>query len=53
MGKERPYADGGGLCSPGRWAKEARRLPSGDMDSVPSAMTGPYLAALEELRMGK
>ena len=28
-GRDRPYADGGGLCSPGRWPKASRRLPGG------------------------
>ena len=25
MGKDRPYHDGGGLCSPGRWPRERRK----------------------------
>ena len=25
MGKDRPYHDGGGLCSPGRWPRHKRR----------------------------
>ena len=29
MGMDKPYADGGGLCSPGRWAPGSRRLPGG------------------------
>ena len=29
MGKSKPYADGGGLCSPGRWASGHRLLPRG------------------------
>ena len=28
MGGDRPYHDGGGLCSPGRWPPNRRRLPS-------------------------
>jgi len=27
MGKPRPYSDGGGLCSPGRWPPRQRNLP--------------------------
>ena len=27
MGKWKPFQDGGGLCSPGRWPPERRRLP--------------------------
>ena len=27
MGRHRPYADGGGLCSPGRWPPDQRVLP--------------------------
>ena len=27
MGRTRPFQDGGGMCSPGRWSKEQRRLP--------------------------
>jgi len=27
MGRHRPYADGGGLCSPGRWPPSQRVLP--------------------------
>ena len=26
MGRSKPFADGGGLCSPGRWAPSARRF---------------------------
>ena len=29
MGRDRPYEDGGGKCSPGRWPRRARRLPEG------------------------
>ena len=29
MGRDKPYADGGGLCSPGRWTRDKRRLPRG------------------------
>ena len=29
MGRERPFHDGGGLCSPGRWPKTKRMLPDG------------------------
>ena len=27
--KARDFVDGGGLCSPGRWVPERRRLPAG------------------------
>ena len=30
MGKDRPYEDGGGKCSPGRWPRE-QRLPTSDL----------------------
>ena len=29
FGKLRPFADGGGLCSPGRWPKDVRAYPEG------------------------
>ena len=29
MGRPRTFQDGGGLCSPGRWARDRRLLPSG------------------------
>ena len=29
VGRDKPHADGGGLCSPGRWPKASRRLPAG------------------------
>jgi len=29
MGKDRPFRDGGGPCSPGRWPRAKRILPAG------------------------
>ena len=29
IGGDRPFCDGGGLCSPGRWTPEKRLLPGG------------------------
>ena len=28
IGGDKPFNDGGGLCSPGRWTPEKRQLPS-------------------------
>jgi hypothetical protein len=33
MGKDRAFHDGGGLCSPGRWARAVRKLPAGAIRS--------------------
>ena len=44
MGKQRAFHDGGGLCSPGRWRPEDRRLPERGQEKLMD-----YLAAkLEE-----
>jgi hypothetical protein len=34
LGQERPFADGGGLCSPGRWAPSQRQLPKGNIEKI-------------------
>ena len=33
-GKHRDFVDGGGLCSPGRWPKDRRRLPRSEIAVV-------------------
>lgn len=34
MGRTKPFADGGGLCSPGRWRPEARRVHDYGLNQV-------------------
>ena len=41
MGRERPFHDGGGLCSPGRWPLEKRKLPG--------VVGGDFLKSLRSL----
>ena len=47
-GRDRPYADGGGLCSPRRWPKASRRLPGGfAMELLDQARRGCHAAVKE------
>ena len=34
MGRDKPFEDGGGLCSPGRWPRRYRTRPRGFNDKL-------------------
>ena len=38
MGKTKAFADGGGLCSPGRWPPGKRNLPAGPFTELREAI---------------
>ena len=40
MGRARPFHDGGGLCSPGRWDRDRRVLPEGVVQGAGAAFLG-------------
>ena len=65
-GKHRDFVDGGGLCSPGRWPKERRRLPRTEiakiiqdillqalLKSEPALPGGSFKSALHAIIAGK
>ena len=52
MGKEKPFADGGGLCSPGRWPPNKRVLPLGLNDNLRDRLVSIYLDAVREASGG-
>ena len=45
IGGDKPFSDGGGLCSPGRWSPSRRRLP-GVLSGLRLAMTGHFERAV-------
>ena len=49
--RERPFADGGGLCSPGRWAPGSRRHPWGANEWLWAQIRGS-LIAMEKVQGG-
>ena len=45
MGGDKPFGDGGGLCSPGRWPPWRRRLPSA-LPELRTRLTGQFEKAV-------
>ena len=52
IGCEKPFADGGGLCSPGRWAPENRRFPGFPADLLRDVLLDEYRRILHPRRDG-
>ena len=52
IGGDRPFCDGGGLCSPGRWTSEKRRLPS-CMAGLKESMGSLFEEAVRRASNGK
>jgi len=51
MGGDRPYHDGGGLCSPGRWPPSRRRLPQ-CLPLLKDHILGQFTKAIREMSGG-
>ena len=47
MGRNRPFEDGGGLCSPGRWRPSQRRPPSLGIEPMVKELKNVYEEALK------
>ncbi len=52
IGGDKPFNDGGGLCSPGRWPPEKRRLPS-CLGGLKAAMQDQFGKAVMKASGGK
>jgi hypothetical protein len=52
MGGNKPYADGGGLCSPGRWAPSQRRLPQGPAVAIRNLIAIKYEECISKVTGG-
>ena len=52
MGKRRPFADGGGLCSPGRWPPNKRLLPKVGQGALLDKVAGLFRQDLKNKTTG-
>ena len=52
IGGDKPFCDGGGLCSPGRWPPEKRRLPS-CLGGLRAAMHSSFARSVSVASSGK